>query len=447
MPRRQPPKGSTTNGLQRNHNRKLRCPTKPFATMNDTSQNDQVWNSPAVPKRWFFSLLIGLSIGFLIGATALVVIRGMESESDGMAALFSSLAIFAPIAIATGIVGFLGRSAKNPGSVNADDETPNSQTPRMHKPLALTAFALGCGAAAALAVVVPTEQTLLDRKLAEHRPHIQKQAAMLADFRDQVDAIELGTAGDLLTDESKQNLKAIRFDFRDSDYPRIESWNTLLSSQAEYARLKKDTNPDEIMDSWDRPNPRFLRADRYQYSSDSRVDHLAQLAYGDGYLFEDELSESIFDAEHMKYVIFVRVVDENPPVLTGEEFEGGFISAEAFVFDVEDSKIVAAFPFAATNSERVEYSYAENESVTGQADSAIHSVVEDLHKNLWPAFWVRIHELAPESKSDYSELKLPYKPVALASAYLNWQKQKQAEKETENKINSELKSQGLELNF
>ena len=95
----------------------------------------------------------------------------------------------------------------------------------------------------------------------------------------------------------------------------------------------------------------------------------------------------------------------------------------------------------------MEFTYAENASVAGKADSAMHSVLDDLNKNLWPAFWVRLHELAPKTKSDYSELQLPYKPVALNQAALNWLRKKNSDEEAAAKVQAELKAEGLEGKF
>lgn len=387
-------------------------------------------NTP--PKKLIFSVLLGITVGFLIGAAILVLIRVIESETDGMNALIVCLQVFAPLALLTGFVWFFGRSNASGG---------------MHLPLLLSALLIGGAVAGAISQMVPSEQQLAQTILSENRELFHTRAAQLAELHMLVESVPVGTAGDATTDEQKTALQELEMDVRNTDHPRGPEWNTLLTCKAEYARLKKDTDPQSIMDDWDRPNREFPRDDRYKYSSDSEVDAIAVYAHSDDYVWMDELQRSLDDAQKMRYVIYLRVAKENSPVLTGEEFQGGFKSGDAFIYDLEKSEMVSSFSFAATNSERVEYTYAENENVAGKESSAMQSVIDDLDKNLWPAFWNRLHQLAPKTKSDYSDLELPYKPTALAQAYLIWQEKKKADEEAAVKVEAELKAKGLDGKF
>ncbi|WP_146521376.1 DMT family transporter [Stieleria varia] len=385
------------------------------------------------PKRKnLLSILLGFTVGFLLAAAAIVLIRGMDSETDGMNALIAALSIFVPAFLLTMVVWFVQRKG---------ERRP------LHWPLALLCGAVGLGGASMLWFTVPTQEQVRQEYLAKHSDILKRRANQFAKIKTAVESVPPGSLLETITDEQREELKTLQLDFRNTKPPRQETWNTLLTCEAEYARVAADTDPDSVMNSWDRPSRKFPRKDRYQYTSDSEVDQIADYAFGDPYFGIWELEDTVKDAKKMKYVVYVRMTDQELPVLTGQEFRGGFRSAEAFVYDLDAEKIASAFTFSATNSEQVDYQYQENAGVAGKTNSAMNSVIEDLNNNMWPAFWNRIHQVAPESKSEFENLELPYKPLSLAEAFLNWKRKSDADKEKAKKIQAELEAQGVSPNL
>ena len=113
-------------------------------------------------------------------------------------------------------------------------------------------------------------------------------------------------------------------------------------------------------------------------------------------------------------------------------------SGEAFCFELEGKRLIAGFSFAATNSERVNYTYEKNSSVTSVANSAMHSLQEDLILSAWPAFWQKLHQSARAADSANKELDLPFKPLALDEAKVAWMRKQIEEVVREQKVKEEL---------
>ena len=68
-------------------------------------------------------------------------------------------------------------------------------------------------------------------------------------------------------------------------------------------------------------------------------------------MWRREAEEFVETIKPLRSLVIVRAAEINPPVLTGEQFIPGYFGGEAFCFELEKKRLIAAFPFAATNSD------------------------------------------------------------------------------------------------
>ncbi len=382
------------------------------------------------PTGRIFSVLLGFTLGFLISAGVVVLLRTMISESDGTRALNQSLVIFVPsliLLVIALIVRKITKSAKG-----------------LSRPVGLIGGVIGIFYGAAIWVTVPTNKQIATEMLAGNRDLIRARAAALAGCRAQLDAIPAGTLGERITEAQLAELKGVAMDFRHNEYHLPETWNAILTVDTDYARLKPETDPDTIMDTWARPDSAFFPHGDFRHTHDLRdfVDNAAVAAYGSAYLWPDTLERQITELKQLKYLVILRLVKRNPPLLTGDEFKYGYIEGEAFCFDLEAKRLIAGFPFAATNSDEVNYNYAQNANVMAQADSAGAALSEDLDKNGWNAALHRLQVLAEGTLSPVSEEKLPYTELSLAEAMLVFNEKQRMDQEREKAVREKLQAVG-----
>ncbi len=368
------------------------------------------------------SALQGFTIGFFIAATVVVCIRVTSSETDGMNALVQSLMILVPAIVLTVIARILHKRSKSKG--------------RVSKSIARFVGLLGLATGAAIWVAAPTQHQVAQKMLDDHRSLLESRVEQLADCRSQIEAYPTGSLKKRITSEQLAELKTVKMNLKRSKYNLSEGWNALLTTDTDFARLKPGTNPEEMMDDSDRPKSSFRSPDVYTYSREfsKEIDDLAEMTYGDPYLWPSDVEEFLEFFVPMRYVIIVRMGEINPAVLTGKQFISGYVSGEAFCFELEKKKLIAAFTFETTNSTKIEYTYKKNANVTAVANSAGHSLQENLLNNTWPAFWNRFHELASASASSNQTIELPYQKVALDEARLNVLRKRVMDAQREKKV-------------
>jgi len=375
---------------------------------------------------FLFSTLLGFTIGFFLAAGTVVLLRVIESETDGMNALIQALIVLVP-AIVLLVVPIVIRKTSKPKK-------------RFLKQVAGVGAVAGLAAGAALWVTSPTQRGLADKLLEDNETLFGQRAEQLAACRAQLDDYPPGSLDQKITAEQMAELAMVKMNLNRSKYALSEGWNTLLAADTDFARLKPGTAPDDIMDRFDRPKPSFRSPDTYAYGSDfnGKIDELADAAYGDPYLWLRDAEELVETFTPLRYLVIVRLADINPPLLTGEQFIPGYFNGEAFCFELEEKRLIAGFSFAATNSEHVNYTYEKNSSVTSVANSAMHSLQEDLVMGAWPAFWQKLHQFAPAAESANKELELPFKPLALDEAKVAWMRKQIEEVVREQKVKEEL---------
>ena len=377
---------------------------------------------------FLFSALLGFTIAFFLAAGTVVLLRVIESETDGMNAFIQALMVLGPallLLVAAIVVRKKSKSKR-----------------RFSKQVAGVCAVVGLAAGAALWVTSPTQRELADKLLEDNAVLFKQRAEQLAACRAQLDDYPPGTLGGKISAEQLVGLKSVKMNLNRSDYELSDGWNTLLATDTDFARLKPGSDPDDIMDRFDRPKPSFRSPDTYAYAPEfnGKIDELADSAYGDPYLWRREAEELVATFKPLRYLVIVRAADINQPLLTGEEFIPGYFSGEAFCFDLEEKRLIAGFLFAATNSERVSYTYEKNSNVTSVANSAMHSLQEDLTLAAWPAFWRKFHQLAQTAVSPNKELELPFKPLALREAKVAWMRKRIEEAVREQQVQEELES-------
>jgi len=375
---------------------------------------------------FLFSALLGFTIAFFLAAGTVVLIRVIESETDGMNALIQALIVLGPAILLLVIAIVVRKKSKTKR--------------RFSKQVAIVGTVAGLAAGAALWVTSPTERGMADKLLEDNATLFRQRAEQLAACRAQLDDYPPGSLDQKVTAEQMAELATVKMNLSRSKYALSEGWNTLLAADTDFARLKPGTAPDDIMDRFDRPKPSFRSPDTYAYGSDfnEKIDELAAAAYGDPYLWLRDAEELVETFTPLHYLVIVRVADINPPLLTGEQFIPGYFSGEAFCFELEGKRLIAGFSFAATNSERVNYTYEKNSSVTSVANSAMHSLQEDLILSAWPAFWQKLHQSAGAADSANKELELPFKSLALDEAKVAWMRKQIEEVVREQKVKEEL---------
>ncbi len=354
------------------------------------------------------SALTGFTIGFFIAAGAVVLIRVMANETDGMRALMQALAVFIPAFILTVIARTLHKRSKQGAGVS--------------KMLAVFCGIIGLSTGSALWVTSPTEHGLAMKLLEENQELIEERVEQLAACRALMDDYPIRTLKEFISPEQLVELKTVKMNLTRSKYDLGKGWNTLLTTDTDFLRLKPGVAPDEVTDRSKRYRSLFRSPDVGTYSDvfNEKVDHLAEMAYGDNsYVWPREVEKILEFVIPVRYLIIVRTGEVTPPLLNGKTYLAGYLSGEAFCFDLADKRLIAAFLFETTNSGKVEYTYAKNAGVVGEANSAGHSLQEDLLDNTWPAFWNKFHQLASSAISSNNNLKLPFKQVAMDEARLN----------------------------
>jgi len=353
------------------------------------------------------SALQGFTIGFFIAATVVVWIRVANSEKDGMSAFVQAMMILVPAIVLTVIARILHKRSKSEG--------------RVSKSIARFAALLGLAAGSAIWVAAPTQHKIAQKLLDDHRSLLESRVEQLAACRSQIDAYPTGSLKKRITSEQLAELKTVKMNLKGSKYSLDEGWNALLTTDTDFSRLKPGTDPDEMMDASARPTSSFRSPNVYTYSRDfsKEIDELAIMINGDPYVWPRDVEELLEFFVPIRYVIIVRMGEINPSVLTGKQYVSGYVSGEAFCFELEKKRLIAAFTFETTNSTKIEYTYKKNANLTAVANSAGHSLEEDLLNNTWPAFWNKLHELATVSVSSNQTIKLPYQKVALDEARLN----------------------------
>lgn len=376
--------------------------------------------------RSFFLLVLGCTIAAILAAGVVILIRVAESETDGMNALLQSLKILSPLLLVLVAAFVMRRKSSSPGHFS--------------KRMAAYCAMAGLSAGGAIWVTSPTQRAIADKLLEDNRELFQERAGQLAACRAQLDDYPVGTLGQTITAEQLAEFQSVKMNLNQSRHKLAEGWNTLLAADTDFVRLKPGTDPNDIMLGYDRPKPSFRSPDTYEYASEfnGKVDELAEAVYGAPYLWRREAEELVETFTPLRYLVIVRAGDTNPPVLTGEQFVPGYFSGEAFCFDLDGKRLIAAFSFAATNSESVEYTYKENSSVTAVANTAMHSLREDLIKSAWPAFWRKFHQLADAAVSPNKNLELPFTALALNEAKLAWMRKQIEEVAREQQVQEEL---------
>ncbi len=353
------------------------------------------------------STLTGVTIGVFIGGAVVVLVRAMESETDGTTALRQAMMILVPVIVLTVIARILHKRSKNER--------------RVSKVIVMLGTVLGLGLGGVIWFTAPTQDGIAQQLRQDNMPLIRTRAEQLAACRAQIDDYPIGSLKTKITAAQLAEFKTVKMNLKRNRYRVSEGWNTLLTTDTDFARLKAGTPPDEVMDSNDRPKSSFRSPDVYSYSKEfcDDVEEIAAMAYGDPNVWPRRIEELVDVVVPMRYVIIIRMGDINPTVLTGKKYIAGYASGEAFCFELEKKRLIAAFSFETTNSTTVEYTFKKNDNVAAEASAAGTSLQEDLLKNTWPAFWQRFHSVATASVSSNQSLTLPFKHVALSEAKLN----------------------------
>lgn len=378
------------------------------------------------PTAKVFSTLLGFTLGFLIAAGVVVLLRTMKSESDGTRVLEQSLLIFGPALLLLVIVGIVRKIRKSEKGVS--------------RPVGLIGACIGIFYGAAIWVAVPSNEQIATEMLAANRDLIRARAAAMAECRSLLDGIPPGTLEERISEAQLAELKGVHMDFRHNQYQLDETWNAILTVDTDYVRLKPETDPETIMDSWDRPDASFFPHGDFRHTHDLRnfVDNAALSAYGSPFLWPDSMERQINELKQLKYLVILRLVERNPPLLTGDDFKYGYIEGEAFCFELEAKRLIAGFSFAATNSDEVKYTYAQNANVMAQAESAGAALSEDLDKNGWNAALHRLHQIAGGTLSPVGGEKPPYTELSLAEAMLVFKETQRMEREREKAVREKL---------
>ena len=344
------------------------------------------------PKKTLLSLAIGLTTGLALGAGAIVLLRGMESESDGLRALVPALAVVVPMLLVTVLLWWGQRG----------------QTKRVMNKLAIfVAMIGGLGFGAAIGFVAPTERSIINAMLLENKPTIQGKAKALVKFWDQVNAFSHEPLDGGFAEQQLEELRLAPLNLIKGGYDLSGSWNTLLAVETDFARLKLDTDPDTIMQSWDRPKPLF-KTDRYKYSNESGVDQIASVAFGDSYLWTSEAQDFVAMMQQLEYVLIVRITDTKEAELGKDSYRPGLMRGQVFLFRFSDEQLVGGFDFVTTHSESIKYSFDETGTSEDEMESARNELKENLRDNAWPALCVKLHSVVESAISDFENLELPY---------------------------------------
>lgn len=367
-------------------------------SMNSLLGND-TYDVP--PPKTILSLLLGFCIGFFLGAGAVVLIRGLSNETDGMTALTQALMIFGPAMILTGLIWFAQR---------ADSKRV------MNKLAIFVALFGGLGFGAAIWFTAPTEIGMQEALLERNMPLILERVDQLAKIREQIEAIPFDALDGNDSDKQLAELRQTPFNFLRDDYDLPDEWNTLLASDTDFARIKAGTDPKTVMDRTEMPHSKFFFDDRYEYSVDSEVDTIAQVAYGHDYMWLYETRQFVKKIQQLRYVCVIRMVYKTEPQLLKDQFVPGYQQGQVFCFDLETDKLIGAFTFSNTNTRSVDYKFDESGTNDDKENSAEFYLEKDLHENSWPAFWVKLHTVAEKATSNYMEETLPYENDWLTSA-------------------------------
>lgn len=116
------------------------------------------------------------------------------------------------------------------------------------------------------------------------------------------------------------------------------------------------------------------------------------------FLYPREVEEFLKIWKPLRFVWVSRFKTVTPPAVdpfNGSKFQPGYVSAESIGFDLYDKRILGWFEFAATNEDRIDYSFLEG---TGREIEAQTAVTRDLATNLEWVFFKRLKELAPETR-------------------------------------------------
>lgn len=361
----------------------------------------------SVPQtKTLLGMLIGFCIGFLIAGGIVILLRTSTSESDGFRTLLHCLSVFIPavvLLILTWIV------------------QPNIQNSVISKTSLYACMLVGLGAGSAVLVTSPTRQTIANRILNQNRELMNHRANQLASFHEQTTRYPVGSIDKQMEESQLATFSELTMNMYFEGYRLSESWNTLITSDADFARLKPGTDPNQMENSRNSRARKFGREDRYEYGSNSWVDEFAVYSFSDESHRIDDVKRFAKEIQQLRYVFIIRLRNENPPIFRDAEYVPGFMEFEAFCFDCETDEMLGTFTFSSTNSNIVRYTYGESSS---QASEAMGSVVDDLQKNAWLSFWHRLHELNETVKSQYTNQELPFTPESLMEAELAWRMSK-----------------------
>jgi len=101
-----------------------------------------------------------------------------------------------------------------------------------------------------------------------------------------------------------------------------------------------------------------------------------------------DFRKELDDALGLRYLLVNRILEHVPPVGVDENnFRGGRIRLEAFLVDLKTKQVLVGFPYSATTSDRVQYTYRGQENKKEALRSwAASSLYENARKALMKAF-------------------------------------------------------------
>ena len=371
------------------------------------------------------SLLFGVCIGLVMIAVPQILVRLTQNTAHGVLTAIWSAVTLAPVLVILIVTRYVQSSTK---------------TRRYRRSLVLAGLVIGLIPGVLVYGMVKSEQQLTREFIEANRPLIEQRLSQLASVREQLDDFPRGSVSERITAEQITALKTTPFNLDFSKYDLPAEWDTLVTEESDYVHIKPgfQFGAGKAFEgrygrhtAWDREllDRQFKLEWQFNTGWRPRVDEYAGLMWDTTLLIREDIEHMVAEIEQLRYVVIVRMTDLNDAQLVGKQFLPGYYEGEVFCFDLENEKLIGAFPFATTNSKSVMTWNTEGASDAAKESGAVNSLEDDLKKNVFLAFWHQMHDIGESIASNRNVEPLPYDELALGEAKLIWQQSITAEKE------------------
>ena len=181
--------------------------------MSNSNAHSPFPDQPAEPPspKTLLGAITGCGLGFFLGAGLVVLIRGLDSENDGLRALWYSLSILVPIFLVGWVVWFVQRKQSRP----------------LNKTILGVALFGGLCLGGSVWLTVPTDWELEVAAMDAIRPPAARAANAFAKFREIIEAFPTDSV-DQITPEQIERLRKTPFNYLSGTYEINPDWNCLL---------------------------------------------------------------------------------------------------------------------------------------------------------------------------------------------------------------------------